>query len=86
MKREIDCVNPSIIVAIGNEAERLIRSRRSGMKEWIESKGVKLDKIMHYSYRFKKGYSKLEDFKPKYEKEFASFSHAVQKALARLRK
>jgi hypothetical protein len=77
LRREIDCVKPSVIVPLGNEAERLIKKC---VNEWEEFERITLsDKIWHYSYRFEK------DFTRKYEKKFQDLSHVVQKALRKMK-
>jgi len=69
LKREIDCVKPSIIVPLGNEAERLIKKC---VKDWEELKRITLlDKIWHYSYINGK------DFTSKYERKFGDLKKKI---------
>jgi uracil-DNA glycosylase len=78
--REIKCLRPSVIVFVGNQAEYLVKSNDT-LKKLVKLLGIKLDKIMHYAYAKKKGYSRLEDFKTKYDDEFRKLKQRIIKVL-----
>jgi hypothetical protein len=49
LKKEIEIIQPFVVIAVGEEAYNFLRGKH--YKDFIESKGIKLYKIYHYSHR-----------------------------------